>query len=483
MIKRTTGKEQQFNKVRKAGAILLAMTLLSGCSFGGKKESAEVVPGSEQEVTTSGSASTLYVYDSVDTATVVKVDAENKQISLRNLETGRQYTLSYSATTCLYDRNRQAIAMGQVLAGDMVDVAFMKGNKTLTTLQKSVSAFTLNEIVEYTISESGRSMKIGSMTYHLADDLTVVSQNELADLMDINPVDELTIQGMDNEIHSIRVEKGHGYLRLEGAQALIGGFVDVGAKVIVPITQDMLLTVPEGSFDVTISYGSTYGSKPVEIVRNQEFVLDVSDLVVVTKYGQVVFDLMPAEASVYIDGEKQDATKPIELTYGLHVLIVKADGYKTVTKYLSVAEEMATLSIELEKDTGSSAEENEENSGEGGSSENTQSGEEQTGGEQSGEGQSGSKEQSGEGQQEETETVSASEAGTYYVTIEAPEGAEVYVDGTYIGIAPVKFKKDNMSHIVSLRKSGFQTRSYTIDLDDEKKDVSYSFSELISLEG
>ena len=71
-----------------------------------------------------------------------------------------------------------------------------------------------------------------------------------------------------------------------------------------------------------------------------------------------------------------------------------------------------------------------------------------------------------------------SDSAEYKVYIEAPQGVEVYVDGSYVGIAPVSFPKTEGSVVITLRRSGYQTRSYTITLDDSEKDVNYSFSEL-----
>jgi hypothetical protein len=72
--------------------------------------------------------------------------------------------------------------------------------------------------------------------------------------------------------------------------------------------------------------------------------------------------------------------------------------------------------------------------------------------------------------------------GVYYVTIESPEGVEVYLDGTYLGISPVKFEKKAGTYVVTLRKNGCQTRSYTISVDSEKENISYSFSELLKID-
>ena len=81
-----------------------------------------------------------------------------------------------------------------------------------------------------------------------------------------------------------------------------------------------------------------------------------------------------------------------------------------------------------------------------------------------------------------TKSTSSSTSGKYQVYIDSPEGAEVYVDGNYVGIVPASFTKVAGNHEVTVRKSGYLTRSYTIDVDKEEKDVSYSFSDLTPIE-
>ena len=55
---------------------------------------------------------------------------------------------------------------------------------------------------------------------------------------------------------------------------------------------------------------------------------------------------------------------------------------------------------------------------------------------------------------------------------------EVYLDGNYIGVSPVNFKKVTGSHTITLRKNGYQAKSYTIYLYDDGQDITYSFTDL-----
>ena len=55
----------------------------------------------------------------------------------------------------------------------------------------------------------------------------------------------------------------------------------------------------------------------------------------------------------------------------------------------------------------------------------------------------------------------------------------VYLDGNYIGLSPCSFKKVPGVHVIILRKTGYETKSYTVQVDSDSKDASYSFAELV----
>ena len=116
-------------------------------------------------------------------------------------------------------------------------------------------------------------------------------------------------------------------------------------------------------------------------------------------------------------------------------MIVKADGYKSITQYIRVGQASAGVNVVLESLT-----------------------------------------------EEEDSKKDVTDVSTSYykVHVDSPEGAEVYLDGNYVGIVPCSFKKTSGAHVITLRKTGYTTRSYTIQVDEEDKDISYSFAELES---
>lgn len=459
-----------------AGILLLAMLLTAGC---GRKTSGQAASGANGNPASAASGATGSAasgtngnpasaagsakgnpadgtsgntsgaqsgdYDSADTAVVVKVNKGENQITFYNLTVDKNYTLTYDGITSFTDKFGEALSCDQIKEGDIVDVTFMKSTKRLNTLSLSASSWNNKSVSRYSIDSRSHNVTIGNDVYKITGQTKIFSEGEEVDLMDLNEVDVLDFYGIDTTVVSIVVEKGHGYLRLSGDESFIGGWIEVGQNQIRQITEDMLLVVPEGSYEVQFSTAGGGGTKNVNIVRNQETLVDISDFEIAEpQYGQVVFAMTPSTATLYVDGNLVDTSLPVTLQYGIHQLLAKADGYESVVSYLKVAEASAGIEIELESSDG---DENEET----GSNTTVSSGD---------------------------STGNTTTKNYYQVHIDAPKDVEVYVDGNYIGIAPISFRKTEGVHVVTLRKTGYTPRSYTVQVDSEDKDVSYSFEEL-----
>ena len=441
---------------KKIVCILLMIVLsISGCgqaSTAGTAQNTVTLQTTEESdrVDTGFAVTNPDSYDSADTAVLVDINSVDNTVTLLNLDLGKQYTLSVDGTTRYADKYGKAISLEQLGEGDIVDVTFLKTKKHLTTMQLSRSAWQYDDVERYDLNTVRREVTIGEEVFKLSRDTRYFSQGHSIEEMDLNPSDILTFQGIDTTVLSVTVEKGHGYLRLVNDENFIGGWLEIGQEQIVRITEDMLVTVPEGSYQVDISYNGGGGTKSVVINRNEETTLDIGDLEVAeAQYGMVLFSMNPSGAELYIDGSQADPSQPITLEYGIHQIIAKADGYKSLTQYLRVAQESAGVDVELDKaDSDSDSDEST------GSSASTSS----------------------------TATSATSDTTTTYyrVHIDAPENVEVYLDGNYVGISPCSFKKTSGSHVITLRKSGYETRSYTVQVDEEKKDVSYSFVDLVT---
>ena len=458
-------------------------------------------------------------YDSIDTAVLVKKDTANMKLTFLNLELGKYYTLNYDGATTYKDRYDQAQSLAQVDEGAVVDVTFMREQKRLNSLQAAAEGFSFTQVTNPVMDAGGRHVELQNESYTISEDAVVFTQDGMGELMDVNPADTLTIAGVGHTIYSVRIEKGHGYLRLENASYFEGGWIQIGDRNVHQITKDMLLAVPEGSYTVTVSNRGSSGSENVTIARNQEISLDASGWISEPMFGKVVFTLSPDTAKVYIDGDVIDASRPQELSYGLHQMVAVAENYETVSRYIRVAEEKANLNITLEYKgaaSDNSASENEvptllpdepatvvptlldeggvfTTSGNGLPTEAvtgipaptvTEPTEPTPKTELPSPTPTATPTPTGHPNVAQPASVSANDvvsADGYRVYVDAPAGVEVYKDGAYIGISPVSFAKKQGIYTITLRRDGYQTRSYTVEIDGEKNNVNYSFSELVEI--
>lgn len=439
-------------------AMMMVMTLtLTGCTS--EASNVGVAKDKGQAVDTGFTVATAGSYDSADTAVVISTDQENSAVVFMNMETGKQYTLYYDGTTYVKDKHDGPMTISQVEPGDVVDVTFLKGKKRLASIKQSPQAWVYDGIENYDFGGPNKTASIGSTTYSLPDDVVVMSEGRRSEVMDVVAQDVVTVSGIDHKIYSINVERGHGYLRLKNDQALIGGWIEVGNSVIREITEDMLLVVPEGSYQVLLSHNGVSGSKDVVIERNKEVVLDVSDLEIPeSRTGRILFSVTPETAKVSIDGNVVDISRAVELPYGIHQIHLEAKGYDSLTKYIQVGSEYATISFELEEER----EEEDRRTVSSNTVDDYQPAE--------------PVEQENNLESLSGNALSAKSGDRVY--IDSPKNVEVYLDGNYIGISPVSFGKTVGSHTITLRKSGYKTRSYTIYLYNDGKDTTYSFSEL-----
>ena len=458
-----------YNFIRKYWAYVLCMvmtiTCISGCTGPFTPRPVSQNPPEPQQDTGFVLYGT-YDYDSTDTAVLVDKNTEEGTLTFLNRENHRRYTLGYDGTTGFYDRYNGLISLSQINVGDILNVRFVKSKRHLTLASLCPDAWTKPSTDQYVFDSVKKEVTIGSDIYKLADDCFCYSGKEELMYQELNSVDVLTFHGIDSTVYSINVDKGHGYLRLSGHEYFVGGWIEIGTKFIWKVTDDMLLTVPEGTYNVVVSAEGTMVDRSVTIKKGLETVLDLSDVVPeVPKEGLVLFSLNPADATLYIDGEKADTSAAISLTYGLHQLMCTCEGYVTLTRYLSVGEENAGVSITLEKEKTETKPDVSGNTSVSGNGSDV-SGNSSTGSSQG--------DVSGNSSSEPNVTM----VSYYRVYINAPAGAECYIDGNYVGVVPCYFKKAEGTHVVTLSSPGCNTRSYTISVDNALSDMSFSFTDL-----
>ncbi len=420
--------------ILKAGVVLICL-VLTGCgTIGLAREAAfesayDNLAEEEEEVD---------IYTSSAQGILKNINQEDGTFTVYLTNGGEEKTLSYDGTTVVQDRFGSALTIAQLMPGEVISIAYNSNLEKAGSIEQVKDIWSYDGINKYHLNLNDGTLQIGNDVYAISRNAKAFSGEKEIILDEILSQDTLTVKGEGHDIVSIIVEKGHGYLNLINDEALIGGWIEVGQSVIQQITEGMLLTVPEGSYIVRLTGDGIDETRDVNIIRDQETILDLRDIEMppVTN-GKVVFSITPANADVQVDGAKIDTAYAVLLPIGLHQITASLSGYDTVSEYFEVNKEITTVRVVLNEASGVASEDS------------TVS----------------------ENKITETDTKNT-------ITIQAPEDVEVYQDNLYMGISPVTYDKATGDHTITLRRVGYVTKSYNIEVEDDGRDVTYSFPDL-----
>lgn len=439
-MKKIMKEKDKKHKILFLGLFLFLLCFMMGCGNTGKKTDTQ-----EQEEITGDGVDKAQAYDETKNMVFVSLDTEKKSVTLQDTENGVRYTLHYTGGTYVYNKSGSPMTMEQIEVGEIVEASFDYAESKLGRIQILKDSWVYEEVENPEINRSNFRMKIYDSNYKFNDRLFILSNEREIGINELNEEDVLTIRGIGKNVYSVTVDRGHGYIVLTGYENFVDGWVEVGSKVITRVTQDMILVAPEGDYVLTVEKNGFGGYKNITVLRDEEIQVDVSDLKeAALQSGNVRFSITPSDAKLYIAGEETDYSNLVALDYGTYKIKVTAEGYETYEGKLTVDNLVKNQEIKLTKTGG----EDNTDSSDGASADSTAS------------------------------TDSSGSTEDYKVIINDPEGVEVYLDGAYVGKAPVSFKKKAGSHTITFRKDGYTTKSYTIEVDSEKKDLTMAFPAL-----
>ncbi|MCR5507111.1 MAG: PEGA domain-containing protein [Lachnospiraceae bacterium] len=409
-------------------------------------------------------------------ALLIDINEKDRIMDLQDISTGKIYELPYEEGIKITGQYGDAMTLPQVTPGQVFELYYSRSARKLTEIKVSDKIWTYTGVTRFSFDERRKAMTIGDEVYKFTKDLMLFSQGKKVGIMDITEMDTLIVRGIDKQILSVVVDKGHGYLRILNDAYFVGGWIEIGQDIIKPITEDMLIPVGEGSYTVKVTNRGYAGQEDVTIVRDKEFPIDLSKIEIEeVAIGHVMFKINPDYARLYIDDEITDFEERVPLEYGVHSVRVECAGYHTIGSNIKVGSEYAEIDITMdeESDDGSSASSS--------SSSGTRSSS-STSGTVSSDTVMQNVSNNGISTSSSSSSSSSSNvpviSGTQKIYIEQPSGAEVYLDGNYIGIAPVSTGKVTGAHVITLSRDGYKTKSYTVSIANDGNDVTFSFSAL-----
>lgn len=400
-----------------------------------------------------------------DMAILLKKDVDRNELTLRNLAGGNEKVLTYDGATTITTKNGGPLVASELTVGEILNVTFTTYNSAILEIVQSPDVWINRDITNYYIDDRGRTIHIGSTLYEIDKNVVVASDEEIVDISDITSLDTISVYGIDKKIYAITINDGHGYIRVVNDAYFVGGWIEVGQEMIKVLTEDMLIPVSEGTYEVKVSNKGYEGKEVVQVNRDKETKLDLSKIdIKEVAIGHVLFSITPDYAQLFVDGLITNFEERVPLEYGIHSVRVECPGYETVHVNIRVGSEFADISIDLDESSEEEETDSSDKKSEDSSSEDKNSTSERA-------------TSSDSSSILSTDTVFSDNKKIY---VESPSGAEVYLDGTYIGVAPCSTFKVTGRHTLTLSKSGYQTKSYTVNVTNDGNDLTLSFSELLA---
>lgn len=423
------------------GVMLLLVVCLSGCGSSAEN------PGGTQEPE-SGVTYEKGV-DFVGAARMVDPDSETMEFYNTTFDTIETY--QYTGGTEILSKNEKEMAASEIVPGEVYDIYTSEDGKKIVKMKQSAD-ITEYERASLQVNADEKYLTIRDVNYAYTANLLVFSDGKQIDPMEITPQDEVTFRGTKGQAFSVVVTRGHGYIQPTRCRDFAGGTVTVQGEAILPVSSDMLLVVPEGTQLLSMANGDLKAQVSVQVKRGQVTKVDMSKYQSqVPDIGRVKFDINPEGAELYVNGALMDPAKIVSLKYGNHSVKVVLEGYHDYDGIISVQDASLTVRIDLAQENAEVEAENKDSSSSVSEGDST-------------------------GSSPGASTTTYDE--DHKITVSAPKGAAVYVNGTYKGEVPCSFKKMIGNVTLSLMKEGYTTKTYSVELVDDSKDIAWTFPDL-----
>lgn len=434
---------------------------------------------------------------------VKKIDTDKKLIIIFDINSLKDVVLNYTEGSRIYDKFGQEMSIDQNLIGTIVDSGYNKDDNKLVKLQISKKAWEYKDAYNLNINKSGFFMKVADLKYKYTDDIMVFDNTSLVSVDNLAEQDVLTLWGYQETVWSVIVNKGHGTVKIKDYGNFLGGNIAIGYEDMQQITKDTSIVVREGNFNLSVENGDFVASKNITVKRNKETKVSLDNMGIEgIKMGKLTFDISPFGADLFIDGVLISYANPIKLAYGSHKIKVSLDGYTTYEQYINVDEAGKTMKIILPKvdsssNTASTNNSNTSNSPNTTSPTNTPSNQNTADASSTSDISNPSNASSADNNSQTTnssnssDTVDSADTSSkkdtdnssidknHKIYIQNPIGASVYLDGEYMGTSPGNFKKYIGSHVLTFIKNGYITKSYTVEVKNDGKDIYFSLPSLV----
>ena len=393
------------------------------------------------------------------TGVVKEVDEASSTVTFYNPTVESEETFLYDSATSVQTKNGAEMTMAQVSPGEVYEL-FLDGAGSSSLSQMKASTDVIEEeSAEVLVDADSRRMTVDGVRYEYSEHIVSLSDDEPIDPMEITEMDRVTFRGIQGKALSVVVTRGHGYIEPTEYADFVGGTLTVEGESILPVTEGMLLTVPEGQQTISMRNGDLMSKADLQVERGKIAKASMKEsMTQVPNTARVTFRIHPEGAELYINGTMVDYSKPVSMYYGLHTIKVVLEGYNPYQGTIRVKDPDPAFRIDLSEEVATV---------------------EDTGSDETTDGDGDGEKSSVADDDGTTPNPSTADYDVeHMIKVTEPVGATVYINGSYRGEVPCSFTKCVGKVTLTLKMDGYETKSYTMEIIDDSLDTTLSFPEL-----
>ena len=366
---------------------------------------------------TAGSAP-ISMADLTDCSGVIQImDPSGTWIEILDVASNTPYRLTIKDITLFEDKSGAPLLINEFTLGEIVDARYDINTNDIHTLKKSSKAWVLRERDNIKIDTITKTITAGNDRYSYNDHLITLHNNQRFSLDLVQPMDVLTIAGVDLLAWSVTLVKGHGSLYISNAGEIINGTLEINNDIFQKLGDVNPIYLPEGSHHLVIK-GDNIETfmREVFIGANKSEYIRLEDDIKL-KIGWLNIQVNTQDYILFVDNEEHPPGLPISLAYGEHTIRVEKEGYITAERVVVINELSSGINIEL----------------------------------------------------------NAKLRLGRIIADSDPQGAKVYVDSAYVGDTPVNVNIEMGPHTLLISKDGYNQISFSINVDRDTEPFEYFF--------
>lgn len=477
MSKNTFSKKSVMQMSILLVIVLGFLTILAGMFVDMNGTKGKKQPVATTQVTPTATAGTT----SISLGIVKKIDQESNVITITDINMRQDCIFSFSGGTKVTSRYGKVLMVKELMLGEIVKAKVEPDTNRVTDIEITSEAWEYKDVTNWTMDKEKKAFQIGSKAFNYGTIFGVFNSQGEVDSNALSNKDKLIVKGINGQVYSVIVSKGHGTFQLANYTQFIDGNIEIGYDTMTKVEEDQIFTLTEGDYRVTIKKGKLEAVKYVHITAGQVTTLDLKEYKNQSaQQGKVRFNITPDGADLYINNVATEYSSEVTLEYGEYDVKISCAGYQTFSEKLTVGKSFETLYIDLVDSSKSKA------TATPAATDSAETAAPTTSVTVTPiplttavPSASATATESPSATASPNATSAALKQDTdHTITINGPSGVQVYVNEEYKGTIPLTMTKVIGTDIkCTLKKAGQADKTYTLTVNDDKTNVSWQFSQ------